>query len=271
MPRHARWAIWVTDHSIALNVGRAVAMRLMDAGWRISLHHVRDVSDESILGADYHIGYGILRGTAQVFKQASLLEKPWFNIDRGYFGADHFAGFYRFSLYGTQNHHRFMRDRSPPLAITLSDLSARTEALICPPTDDVADFYSIDTIAWHAEAEAEACRRGLTPLWRPKGTARDLADDLARVALVITFNSAVGLQALQLGIPVLSHKKFSALGDVSLPEHVVGAGATAGFVLAKLHGAQFRLADVGAADFADHCEHLLAQEEKIRPHLPPGM
>jgi len=191
--------IWTTGHDIADTVAHAC---LIGLGWKAKL--LRCGIDD-VNAADIHIGYGILRGMADVFKQCDVAGKPWFNIDRGYFGAGHFNGYYRVSYRNTQQVDGLFNlpirmDRYKKLGIVLENREpVDGPVLICPPTDYVREWLNVQ---W--------C--GGEGLLREKGCTRNLDDDLKICSSVKTFNSSVGWEALRRGINVESDKDKSILG-----------------------------------------------------------
>lgn len=146
---------------------------------------------------DYAIGYGILRGMAEKLRS----HEHWFNIDRGYFNPGHFDGYYRISYKGTQA--RFNDLRKPwegELKPWRFDYSK--PVLACPPTAAVNQFFGLGE--WKPSLPDNH-------MIRRKGDAGQINWD--DYSAVITFNSSVGWQALQRGIPCLSDPAHSIIGS----------------------------------------------------------
>lgn len=193
-----RIAVWRTGHHIADTVASALHAGL-DQSVLLDTSHITRKAIESY---DAHIGYGILRGMADVFRLCDVFDRKWFNVDRGYWHPGHFNGYYRVSRSGTQQTHNWCKldyARYDALGIKLEPFITRDGCvLVCPPTEYVD--------AW------------LNPKWRNEGLIRDkqctrlLDDDLARCRMVKTFNSAVGWEALRRGIPVESDSVYSIVG-----------------------------------------------------------
>lgn len=195
-------AVWRTGHPICDTVAQSLAR-----GFNADIHHASNLNDDTIRDYDCHIAYGILRGTADVFRDAERLGKPWFNVDKGYFGSGHYSGTYRISLRGTQFRWSYKlpcSERCP----TLKPWRSGSKILICPPTDDVCEFFNIDHSAWLGNALRKA---GKDYEIRYKNTNKLL--DLSEYGSVITFNSSVGWLALQDGIPCISDPLHSAVGS----------------------------------------------------------
>lgn len=200
-------AVWKTGHEIADKVAEAVYEGLKQH-CEVSSHTCG--TDRNILGYECHIGYGILRGTTELFKDCERLGVPWFNIDRGYWKPGHYDGYYRISLRGTQQ--TFGLDKLEPdydlwdaLGIEILPSKERSgEILICPQTEAVGKFVG--------EWIQEGLEFGQKPIVRLKGSTTLLQDDLDNCSKVITFNSSVGWEALRQGIPVVSDPTHSIVG-----------------------------------------------------------
>ena len=183
-------------------------------------HEIADTVAQSLLGglpdsllieaktplpfADAHIAYGILRGTAEIFK----LAEHWLNVDRGYFNPGHFDGYYRISYKGTQAKY------DPAFSIAKEFEgefdSIRTDGkyiMICPPTQYVCDFFNIDLQDWLRKAQSKVVDGWV----RWKDDKFEIPWD--KLKAVITFNSSVGWEAIRRGIPCLSNTQHSVVGS----------------------------------------------------------
>lgn len=201
-----RIAVWHTGHEIADTVARAVYDGLQ--GHEVYLCHTGDFN--AAKPCDIHIGYGILRGMDEVFRQCDRFGKPWLNIDRGYWKPSHYVGYYRVSLRGTQqtlgldkldpDYERWDALKLPILT-RLHDISK--PILLCQPTEHVCSFFNI--------RPADLPRNpGL--IVRRKDAAEPLQKELDKCSMVRTFNSSVGWEALRQGIPVISDVNHSIIG-----------------------------------------------------------
>lgn len=200
-------AIWRTGHEIADTVAEAVYEGLSKDG-NCTLCDSR--SSERSFG-DINIGYGILRGNDEIFRDSEKAGKPWFNIDRGYWKPGHYDGYYRISLRGTQQ--TFGLDKLEPdyarwdaLGVEILPQRPKQDGylLCCTATKPVCEFFgdNLQPLAYAGEHI----------LIREKGTDRLLQPELDKCKEVRTFNSSVGWEALRQGIPVISDSKHSITG-----------------------------------------------------------
>lgn len=205
-------AIWCTGHEIADTVAEALAQGLGKSIAVDTLH----AGDSAALGAvaayDAHIGYGILRGMDGVFSAAAQAKVPWFCIDRGYWKPGHYAGLYRISLNGTQQTTGLDRlapdyDRLATLGIEIEPRKIKTDqVLVCPPTEAVCQRFGIDSYTW------AVMHAGNTHNYTFRTKGEEAPIDYELYGEVITFNSAVGWEALRRGIQVTSDETHSILG-----------------------------------------------------------
>ena len=139
----ARICVWRTGHPIADTVAFAVQDILKSTTKHsIKCHHVDEV--ERIADYDIHVGYGILRGMADILQGCKASGVPFFLIDRGYWQPDHYHGFYRIS----HNHTQQIGGPIPSdgtrwkaLGLEVCRWKPRDTSkpvLICPPTEHVA-------------------------------------------------------------------------------------------------------------------------------------
>ncbi len=155
-----------------------------------------------VMSQNCNIAYGILRSCDAIFRSS----QHWFNVDRGYYGAGHFSGYYRISYRGTQFRWHDKLPQSEQ-CVALKPFRRGTYTLICPPTPDVCKFFGVDHAAWLGDAMRKA---GPNRIIRYK---TDKPLDFTDVDKVITFNSSVGWLALQEGIMVDSDPLHSAVGS----------------------------------------------------------
>lgn len=214
-------AVFFTGHEIANKVGLAIREGLITAGHQVGWYSPENMG--YVERADICIGYGILRGMDDVFRECDRLGKPWFNIDRGYWKPGHFDGYYRVSLRGTQQtvHLNALTpdyDRWSALGVEMKPWRGNKGdyTLICPPTKKVAAFFGVDAEAWTnwsiKTAESNwPLGNGLSSI-RTKDSPTPLADHLMGARVVLTFNSSVGWQALAAGIPCISDPTHSIVG-----------------------------------------------------------
>jgi hypothetical protein len=194
-------AVWKTGHQIADTVADAFA----DTAYYTD-------GPEVAANTDINICYGILRGTDKVFRTASLFGKHWFNVDKGYTNPGHFDGNYRISYKGTQaKWHEGIPQAD--IDIELEDWRDNKEGyvLICPPTEPVKQFFDVADSHWQWMGDKDYKHLDGKVLIREKSDQDPI--DWPNIKGVITFNSSVGWQALQRGIPCVSDAQHSLVGS----------------------------------------------------------
>lgn len=207
--------VWRTHHEIADTVADAVLAGLpkhFPDRYDYFSWHAPDCVENKTLGniqhADIHIGYGILRGMTEVFRECDRQGKPWFNIDKGYWGPGHYDGYYRVSLRGTQQTSSWPAPdlkRWGALGLTIDEPVKRDNYdMLCPQTQHVEKFFG--SHCWPVRIDGKRC------FVRHKEQARSLDDDLSSASRVVTFNSSVGWEALRRGIPCESDPEHSIVG-----------------------------------------------------------
>jgi hypothetical protein len=204
-----RITVWVSDRAISRRVGIALT-----AGFKAdaTLAFAATATKEQIAASPIHIGYGILDGMDHVTRLAQEAGKPWFIVDLGYFGPGHFDGNYRIAYQGTQSlFDPKIQAGSAPQAEPWWNVEG--PALLCPPTEHVCRFFSVQEESWIEEATALAKNLGLKSKLRRKGDAEDLDTALENSACVITFNSSVAWRALAKGLPAFSNTAHSTVGS----------------------------------------------------------
>lgn len=226
--------IWKTGHEISDTICEALYKILPSELFDVRYDLIHFNPD------DVHIAYGILRGTSDIFKCA----KHWFEIDKGFWGANHYDGNYRIAYKGTQCKYR-------PLATQgkwqFQDWKIHGDTiLIVPPTLYVCHFFNIDLTDWLSTAIKEC---GNTPhIIRMKGSGEKI--DWEKIKGIITYNSTLGFEALARGVPVISDIENSLIGnyygknsiDYTL-EDVISVERGPLFDCADMH--QFKLTDSG--------------------------
>lgn len=213
--------VWETKHEIADTVASAIKESLSCHRIEtVNPAYLRKYSNELIESYDCHLAYGILRGTADVFKECDTRGLPWFNVDRGYFHPNHYDGFYRISLRGTQQTTGL--DKLEPdyerLAALKLDIKpwrgfdAVKPVLVIRPTEHVQQFFNTDAISstWFGIQEWILASEGIDYCVRTKGDPTPI--NFNDYNYVLTFNSSVGWQALAAGIPCVSNPNHSIVG-----------------------------------------------------------
>lgn len=152
---------------------------------------------------DFDLGYGILRGMTGVYRNSDT----WFCIDNGYWGAGHFDGNYRINFKGTQS--QYTDELQKEHGLTLEPWqTGRDTILIVPPSEYVCEFFPNAEIETYKIVQKY---RGEKFIVRHKFEAAPI--DWKKIKGVVTFNSTLGVEALRLGIPVLSNIEHSMIGS----------------------------------------------------------
>lgn len=163
-------------------------------------HDIADIVAEAFIAGNYKgdadLVYGILRHN--VFKESD----NWLEVDKGYFNPGHYDGYYRISYKGTQA--KWHED------IPKQDIDFKPKdwiynpdgyILICPPTEAVIKFFDLKTV-YEVYPNAKIRRKDDTsPI------------EWDKISAVETFNSSIGWQALQRGIPCVSDSEHSIVGS----------------------------------------------------------
>ena len=197
-------AIWKTGHQIADTVADALKEGLPDA----EIINISDLGNTPNDRYELSIAYGILRRTTEVFNGSNI----WFNVDRGYINPSHYDGYYRVSLRGTQTtfFDDWMYDDKRLKRLDISfkpwrGMDMAKPVLIIPPTEHVRDFFHFTGMDYDRNYKDQKCEVRL------KGNSKPI--NFYDYNYVITFNSSVGWQAIQAGIPCVSNSTYSIVGS----------------------------------------------------------
>lgn len=207
--------VWKTGHEIADTVADFLIAGLYGRVEQIWKGHANRLEKEPIdMLNDYtHIGYGILRGMADVFH----CTKHWFNVDRGYIEPGHYNGYYRISYRGTQAkwHDGIPQAEWDGKMEDWKEFDRTKPVLVCPPTEYVKGFFNaIEDDKWIAEAVKNIEAMGLTYKIRTKEMPMETAmTDVLNSCGVYTFNCSLGWKALREGIPCISDTTHSIVGS----------------------------------------------------------
>lgn len=186
-----------TGHPIADTVSDLIG-ELPDE-WQIS-----DTQDLN-RGQRCEIVYGILR------HDKFNISGRWFEIDKGFWGANHYDGNYRISYRGTQPIYSSAAPHEGHGLILEPWRDEGEWTMICPPTDHVCEFFGIDISSWWFGA-IETAKNFKEP-YMARDKSATIPIDWSEVRRVITFNSTVGIEALRRGIPVISDPEHSSIGS----------------------------------------------------------
>tara|TARA_R110000868_G_scaffold90079_2_gene250317 strand:- start:104 stop:886 length:783 start_codon:yes stop_codon:yes gene_type:complete len=204
-----RVAVYRTGHPICDRVAESLAR-----GLNGTLH----LASDGIVDADVHIAYGILRGTSEVFKAAEKSGKPWFVVDRGFWGAEHYDGLYRIAYRGTQPIYRLFSIQKEHSLEVEPYVQREGYTLICPPSEYVCDWFGIKMYParlietnWELDWTEKLMQSNQRIQVRKKSAQSPI--DWKNVASLVTYNSSVAIEAIKRGIPVISDKTNSAVGS----------------------------------------------------------
>lgn len=212
--------IWQTGHEIADTVASAVYAGFTKSECNAFPPLSTRLHLDQIDLWDVHVGYGILRSMDKVYNLCDKLNKPWFNIDKGYLLPGHYSGYYRISLQGTQHTQGgdyADYERLGRLGISFRHwrgLVHEYPVLVCPPTDYVCEWLP-DAKEWlgNAVRHLKSKKREFVIRWKDKTSKETLEHDIKSSNYVMTFNSSVGWEALRLGVPCVSDVKHSLVGS----------------------------------------------------------
>lgn len=204
-------ACYLTGHEIADTVMTRVAR-----GNGYTLRHV----SEPFHSAKVHVAYGILRGTADIFREAKRRGERFIFLDKGFMGAKHYDGYYRVGVNRFQQDyqpHAFGDERTSSKWHPFREVNFETmevfwphwrgeEILVIPPTEHICQFYNLGSPRiWLKETMASIVDHSARPIRvRFKTDGEPLNHHLSKAFAVVTHSSSVAWEAMRYGIPVIS-------------------------------------------------------------------
>lgn len=197
--------VWRTGHQINETISAA-----LHAGIPQNILKHTEWADNYISSNNKHIavGYGILRGTGDIFHHNRSNGVDYYEVDRGYINPNHYDGYYRISknaLQATYKELDLPSDRLAKLKFERKQwFNPKGHILIIPPSEYIETFYNLATGWWENEII-----KSLDGISRPfkvrdKSDSRPLDHDLQDAYCVITFNSNVAVDASIKGVPVIT-------------------------------------------------------------------
>jgi hypothetical protein len=197
--------IWHTGHQINEKLSLA-----LHAGIPESILKHTEWADNYIHSTNKHVavGYGILRGTGDIFKHNTKHKIDYWEVDRGYINPNHFEGYYRISKNGLQAVYQdkdLPSDRLDKLKYKRENwFNPKGKIIVCPPTDYIEKYYGLPEGDW-----LECITKYLDTIGRPykvrtKDITTPLDHDLQDAYCVVTFNSNVAVDATIKGLPVIT-------------------------------------------------------------------
>lgn len=214
--------VWHTGHQINETISAA-----LHAGIPQSILKHTSWSDNYINQTNKHVavGYGILRGTADIFNHNSSERVDFYEVDRGYINPNHFDGYYRISKNDMQAKYKEIdlpSDRLEKLKFKRENwFDPKGKIIVCPPSDYIENYYKISN-EWTRGFEIFLSEAGHTYKIREKSDTTSLDHDLQGAKCVIAFNSNVLVDAAIKGIPVYGESSVikgwsnTSLTDIAL-------------------------------------------------------
>lgn len=197
--------VWHTGHQINEKISHA-----LHAGIPQNILKHTEWADNYINSTNKYvaIGYGILRGTGDIFHHNRLCSVDYYEVDRGYINPNHYDGYYRISKNGLQAKYKDIdlpNDRLDKLKFERAEwFNSKGKIIICPPSDYIENYYKMVPGAWEANIlrSLEGIPRRIKV--RDKSDTTPLNHDLQDAYCIITFNSNVAVDASIKGIPVVT-------------------------------------------------------------------
>lgn len=166
------------------------------------------------------IVYGILRGTAEILKQAEAEQQPYLYVDHSYFSqcrSDHdnkgYNGYYRIVKNGRYTHPSpdYPSDRFEALGITLQPWRSGRHVVVAPLSNFVADFYGINPLHWLRQTvRILKSKTDRDIVIKPKDSDQSLEETLKGAHCLVTLDSNAAVDAAVMGIPVFCSKVNAA-------------------------------------------------------------
>jgi len=208
--------VWHTGHQI----NETVSMALHAGIPQNILKHTEWASNYISSTNKYvAVGYGILRGTGDIFNHNAKNGIDYYEVDRGYINPNHFDGYYRISKNGLQakysNKFKHPGDRMERLKFTISDKSSHNpkgHILICPPTEYIETYLGSKPGKWTEDTANQLSKLNRPVKIRQKTDTTALELDLDGAYCVVTFNSNVAVDASLRRVPVIATSYSVAYG-----------------------------------------------------------
>lgn len=196
--------VWHTGHEINEKISAA-----LHAGIPQNILKHTEFASNYINSTNKNIavGYGILRGTGDIFKHNREYNIDFYEVDRGYINPEHFHGYYRISKNALQAKYKdkdFPSDRLDKLKLKRENwFNPKGHIIICPPSDYIEQYHNLAHGWWEQEVIKSIGNTHQFKV-RDKSDSRPLDHDLQDACCVITFNSNVAVDATIKGIPVVT-------------------------------------------------------------------
>ena len=203
------YTIWQTNHPINQTVTSAFArgiQKISETGKGFNLKPISMFSKK----ADVRpcISYGILRGTGLLFQACRDNGVEFWEIDRGFWNASHYDGYYRISLGGMNPDYVSGIAQKFRAGCIIPKIEAWQKnndghILFCPPSKYVKWFYDLPN-HWEQETLGQLARHADRQIIiRDKDSVRPIEADFAGCYAAVTHSSNIALDALRNGIPAI--------------------------------------------------------------------
>lgn len=199
--------VWHTGHQINEHISHA-----LHAGIPQNILKHTEWADNYIGSTNKHVavGYGILRGTGDIFHHNAHHGIDYYEVDRGYINPNHFDGHYRISKNGMQAKYvekDLPSDRLDKLKFKRENwFNPKGKIIVCPPSDYIENYYRMPHKSWEYTFKRFPLNVEDSNVYkiRNKSDTTPLEYDLKDAKCVLTFNSNVAVDATIKGIPVLA-------------------------------------------------------------------
>jgi len=200
--------VWHTDHYINEEVSTA-----LHAGIPQNILKHTAFAENYFKNTNKYpaVGYGILRGTGDIFKHNEQHGVDYYMVDRGYINPGHFDGYYRISKNGLQAKYvdkDLPGDRLAKLKYERANwFNPKGKIIVCPPSEYIEQYYNMVPGAWEKKVMQLLENVSRPSKVRHKSDTTKLEHDLQDAYCVITCNSNVAVDAAIKGIPVFADHK----------------------------------------------------------------
>lgn len=196
------------------------------------------------------IFYGVLRGSSRAMHICKYAGKDFWYVDNGYYGAHYVDDHMQKDMHGTYRIVRNDMIEPYPHFPTMSIEKEKKRCLVIPPSSDfTANYYDTTKADWTHDWEFILKKHGIYPHVREKSSKVPLDDDLDACDFVLSFNSMVGVRALELDKPVYdTHGIFRNAGDLRKKDFAPKLEYSASDIRSFYRTRQFTLDEIAKGD-----------------------
>ena len=161
------------------------------------------------------IVWGLIRGAAEVMNSTADSGNDYFQIDNAYFFREKYFRVTKNSLQlckiDTVDHSRYLKVlREAKLEVYPWKIRRGDEILVCPSSEFLFGFYKTNMEAWVKETVEKIRTFTDRPIRVRKKHIGGIDEDIANAWCLVTHVSAAGLDALRMGIPVVTTGQCAA-------------------------------------------------------------